>query len=117
MPGSLSLQRPHDQPRRLLDGGSDHHVGGQDGGGPRGPGASSCNLGLKELAAETPEQYVALAVQLAGDLPRLQELRSTLRERMPRSPLMDAGRFARNMEQAYREMWRRWCQSPGAELK
>jgi protein O-GlcNAc transferase len=68
-----------------------------------------CNLGLEELAAETPEQFVAIATQLAGDLPRLQELRGTLRQRMSRSPLTDAPRFARNMEQAYRQMWRRWC--------
>jgi predicted O-linked N-acetylglucosamine transferase (SPINDLY family) len=70
-----------------------------------------CNLGLQELAAQTPQQYVALAVQLAGDLPRLQELRATLRRRMQQSPLMDALRFARAMEQAYRQMWRRWCQA------
>jgi predicted O-linked N-acetylglucosamine transferase (SPINDLY family) len=68
-----------------------------------------CNLGLKELAAETPEQYVALAAQLAGDLPRLEELRGTLRQRMQQSPLMDGKRFARHMEHAYRQMWRRWC--------
>jgi predicted O-linked N-acetylglucosamine transferase (SPINDLY family) len=69
-----------------------------------------CNLGLNELAAETPERYVALAAQLAGDLPRLQELRGTMRRRMLQSPLMDAGRFARHVEQAYRNMWRRWCE-------
>src|SRR5262249_30226479 len=69
-----------------------------------------CNLGLKELAAETPEQYVATAARLAADLPRLQELRGTLRHRMQQSPLMDANRFARHMEDAYRHMWRRWCQ-------
>jgi protein O-GlcNAc transferase len=68
-----------------------------------------CNLGLQELAAETAEQYVALAARLAADLPRLQELRGTLRQRMERSPLMDGKRFARHMEQAYRQMWRRWC--------
>ena len=68
-----------------------------------------CNLGLKELAAQTPEQYVALATRLAGELSWLQELRSTLRQRMLSSPLMDANRFARNMEQAYRQVWRRWC--------
>jgi predicted O-linked N-acetylglucosamine transferase (SPINDLY family) len=75
-----------------------------------------CNLGLQELAAQTPEQYVALVAQLAGDLPRLQELRATLRQRMQRSPLMDGPRFARQVEQAYRQMWRRWCstrQPPG----
>jgi len=69
-----------------------------------------CNLDLEEMAAETPEQYVALAARLAGDLPRLEELRGTLRQRMLRSPLMDANRFARHMEQAYRWMWHRWCQ-------
>lgn len=69
-----------------------------------------CNLGLKELAAETPEQYVALAVEWAGDLPRLQKLRRTLRTRMLNSPLMDAARFARHVEQAYRQMWLSWCQ-------
>jgi len=68
-----------------------------------------CNLGLQELAAENPEQYVALAAHWANDLPRLQELRRTLRQRMEQSPLMDGKRFARHMEQAYREMWRRWC--------
>jgi predicted O-linked N-acetylglucosamine transferase (SPINDLY family) len=71
------------------------------------------NLGLQGLAAETPEQYVALAAQLAGNLPRLQELRGTLRQRMQKSPLMDGGWFARHVEQAYRQMWRRWCQQPG----
>ena len=67
------------------------------------------NLGLQELIAQTPEQYVSIAAALAGDLPRLSQLRATLRERMQGSPLMDARRFARNIEAAYREMWRRWC--------
>jgi predicted O-linked N-acetylglucosamine transferase (SPINDLY family) len=68
-----------------------------------------CNLGLQELAADSPEKYVELASRLAADLPRLQEYRNTLRQRMLQSPLMDADRFARHMEQAYRQMWRRWC--------
>ncbi len=72
-----------------------------------------CNLGLPELAAQTPEQYVALAAELAGDLPRLEELRGTLRGRMQRSPLMDGPRFARQVEQAYRQVWRRWCYGQG----
>jgi predicted O-linked N-acetylglucosamine transferase (SPINDLY family) len=67
------------------------------------------NLGLTELIARTPEQYVQIATDLAGDLPRLAELRRTLRGRMRASPLMDAPRFARNVEAAYRQMWRNWC--------
>jgi predicted O-linked N-acetylglucosamine transferase (SPINDLY family) len=66
-------------------------------------------LGLPELIAQTPEQYVQIAADLAGDLPRLAEMRRTLRARMQTSPLMDAPRFARNVEAAYRQMWRNWC--------
>jgi predicted O-linked N-acetylglucosamine transferase (SPINDLY family) len=66
------------------------------------------NLGLPELIARTPEQYVQIAADLAGDLPRLAELRRTLRGRMQASPLMDAPRFARNIEAAYRQMWGNW---------
>jgi predicted O-linked N-acetylglucosamine transferase (SPINDLY family) len=71
------------------------------------------NLGLPELVARTPEQYVQIATDLAKDLPRLAELRRTLRPRMQASPLMDAPRFARNVEAAYRQMWRNWCRQGG----
>jgi protein O-GlcNAc transferase len=68
----------------------------------------SC-VGLKELIAQSAEEYVSIAVGLAKDLPRLAELRRTLRSRMHASPLMDAPRFARDIETAYRQMWRNWC--------
>jgi len=67
------------------------------------------NQGLEELAAQTPGDFVRLAAELAGDLPRLQALRTGLRERMRQSPLMDGMGFARGIEQAYRVMWRQWC--------
>jgi predicted O-linked N-acetylglucosamine transferase (SPINDLY family) len=67
------------------------------------------NLGLPELIADTAERYVRIAAELANDLPRLTALRSTLRQRMERSPLMNASKFARNIEAAYRHMWRTWC--------
>jgi protein O-GlcNAc transferase len=68
-------------------------------------------IGLAELIAQSPEEYKSIAVRLAGDLPRLAELRRTLRERMRASPLMDATRFAGDIEAAYRQMWRTWCES------
>jgi predicted O-linked N-acetylglucosamine transferase (SPINDLY family) len=67
------------------------------------------NSGLSELVATTPEEYIRLAAELAGDPPRLSQLRSTLRQRMEGSPLMDAPRFACDIEAAYRTMWRCWC--------
>ena len=68
-------------------------------------------IGLAKLVAQSEEDYVRLAVELAADLPRLAHLRTTLRPRMQASPLMDAPRFARNIEAAYRKMWQAWCAS------
>jgi predicted O-linked N-acetylglucosamine transferase (SPINDLY family) len=68
-------------------------------------------LGLAELVATDEQQYVDIASRWARDASRRAELRATLRQRMQRSPLMDAPRFARNVETAYRGMWHRWCRS------
>jgi len=68
------------------------------------------NLNLPELVADTNDQFARLATSLANDRKRLAILRSGLRARMQRSPLMDAARFAKNMEGAYRLMWQSWCQ-------
>jgi protein O-GlcNAc transferase len=67
------------------------------------------SVGLGEWAATSEEDHVQMAVELAGNLRRLAELRATLRARMRASPLMDAPRFARNVEAAYRKMWQAWC--------
>ncbi len=70
-------------------------------------------LGLGDLVAESVEEYVAVATSLTSEIARLRELRSTLRERMRESPLMNAERFARKFEAAFRKIWRQWCQSRG----
>jgi predicted O-linked N-acetylglucosamine transferase (SPINDLY family) len=67
------------------------------------------NVDLAELVAHSDEEYIEIARNLATDLPRLAELRATLRSRMEASPLMDAPRLARNIEAEYRQMWRTWC--------
>ena len=64
------------------------------------------NIGLPELIGHNEDDYVDIAVALANDLPRLAALRSGLRERLRASPLMDAPRLTRNLEAAYREMWK-----------
>ena len=65
------------------------------------------NIGLPELIGHNEDDYVDIAVALANALPRLAALRSGLRERLRASPLMDAPRFTRNLEAAYREMFKR----------
>lgn len=67
------------------------------------------NLQLPELAADSEDYFVDTACMLARDIPRLTALREGLRDRIRASPLMDAVRFARNIEAAYRIMWHRWC--------
>jgi predicted O-linked N-acetylglucosamine transferase (SPINDLY family) len=70
------------------------------------------NVGLPEFIAENPDQYFSIATGLAGDLSKLAQLRSSLRTRMERSPLMNARQFAADIEAAYRQMWRNWCVIP-----
>lgn len=69
-------------------------------------------IDLAELAAESDAAFTAAAVALASDLPRLAALRAGLRERLANSPLMDAPRFARNLEASYRQLWRGYCAGP-----
>ncbi|HUB23897.1 MAG TPA: tetratricopeptide repeat protein [Tepidisphaeraceae bacterium] len=68
-------------------------------------------LGLPELAARDGAEFVRIAAALAHEERRLAELRSGLRAKMSQSPLMDAAGFARDVEAAYRMMWRKWAQS------
>jgi predicted O-linked N-acetylglucosamine transferase (SPINDLY family) len=62
-------------------------------------------IGLERLVARDEEEYVALAVRLAGDRDELTALRSGMRQRLRKTTLLDGRRFTRNLEAAYREMW------------
>jgi protein O-GlcNAc transferase len=62
-------------------------------------------LGLGELAAATPEQYVEIAVALGSDLSRLAHLRASLRERFDRSSLRDEKGFAAKFEELLITAW------------
>ncbi|HUB24696.1 MAG TPA: tetratricopeptide repeat protein, partial [Tepidisphaeraceae bacterium] len=74
-------------------------------------GRGSCsvlsNAGLTELIASTPREYVNIAANWRTWSGR----RNELRPRMQDSPLVDAQRFARDMEAAYRRMWTNYCES------
>jgi predicted O-linked N-acetylglucosamine transferase (SPINDLY family) len=72
-------------------------------------GSVLANVGLENLIARSAGEYVNIAVDLAGDLDRLELLRRDLRPRMAASPLLDFAGFARKVETAYRQMWQSWC--------
>jgi protein O-GlcNAc transferase len=71
-------------------------------------------LGLGELAASAPERYVEIAVALASDLSRLEQLRASLRARFEKSPLRDEKRFAAKFEDLLRAAWREHVTPPSA---
>ena len=75
----------------------------------RGGASILTNIGHPEFIAETPDEYIRLAANLATNPTQLTQLRKNLRQKMQTSPLMDAPRFARDMEAAYREMWQTHC--------
>jgi predicted O-linked N-acetylglucosamine transferase (SPINDLY family) len=63
------------------------------------------HLGHKELLAETQDEYVQIAKELAKDATRLSKYRSGLRGALQSSPLGDAAGFARKVEDSYQQMW------------
>lgn len=67
------------------------------------------SLGLSHWVAADEARYVQAAVRFAADLEGLATLRSELRDCMKRSPLMDEVAFARDVEDAYRKMWEKFC--------
>ncbi len=66
-------------------------------------------VGEPGLVAATPDEFTAIAEDLASDRARREELHGNLRARMAGSALCDSARFARAFEAAFRTMWQRWC--------
>ncbi|HEY8065119.1 MAG TPA: tetratricopeptide repeat protein [Methylosinus sp.] len=65
--------------------------------------------GLRAFCAHSLEEYIELAVSWARRPEELAALRAGLRERVAASPLNDAERFGRNLDEAVRRLWRDWC--------
>ena len=62
-------------------------------------------LGLDSLVGSNADECVEVAVHLAGRPELLETLRKGLRDRIRRSPLCDGKAFARELENAYRNIW------------
>jgi predicted O-linked N-acetylglucosamine transferase (SPINDLY family) len=67
-------------------------------------------LGLADLIADSVERYLEIAVEMAANVERLAGFRQSLRQQMLSSPLCDYSGFTANLERAYRQMWRSWCE-------
>ncbi len=65
------------------------------------------SVGHSELVGSDLDDYTRIAVELARDPQRLSHLRSSLREKLRTSPLMDLPNFMRDLENVYRLVWRR----------
>jgi protein O-GlcNAc transferase len=63
-------------------------------------------VGLEEFICESRESYIEKAVELAGDISRLSTIRSSMRERLQKSALMNQAAFARDFEEGMLEMAR-----------
>lgn len=75
------------------------------------------NLGQDELVAESTEEYVCRAADLARDPRRLASARGSLRSHMQSSLLCDSALFARSIEQVYRRIWGEWCDARAGNEK
>jgi predicted O-linked N-acetylglucosamine transferase (SPINDLY family) len=67
------------------------------------------SVGLESWVARDRDDYAARAARSAGNLKELAALRAGMRQRLSESNLCNAEMFAKNVEQAYRAMWRKWC--------
>jgi len=72
------------------------------------------SVGLLETIAQDLDEYVELAVSLAGDSPRLAALRAGLRDRMAASPLCDGKRFGASFASMLHDLWKQ--RITGSEL-
>lgn len=67
------------------------------------------NIGepVDSLIANSKEEYISLAIQLANDTKRLKTIRETLRTKMKQSYLCRGKEFTKNIESVYRNIWKK----------
>ena len=73
-------------------------------------GASALHaLGLDDFIASNKEEYIEIALRMAGERGYLKELRSSLRDKIITSPVGDPNLYVRAVEDLYRDIWTEWC--------
>jgi predicted O-linked N-acetylglucosamine transferase (SPINDLY family) len=73
-------------------------------------------VGLPQLVAKSPEEYVGIAAGLAASPDLVATLRASLRAFVMTSTLCNGAAFAQELEAAYRGMWQKWCARPVVTL-
>lgn len=71
--------------------------------------------GLGELVADSPEDYVAKALELTADIGRLNALRARVRPGFEAGACCDGPAFAGRLEAAFGEMFDAWAKARSAE--
>ena len=66
-------------------------------------------LGLPQLIAARPEEYVAIAVNTAADVEMWRGRRREIRDRVAASSLCDGATYARRLERLFRAVWQKKC--------
>lgn len=72
-------------------------------------------VGLDDWIADNEEAYVQKALRAMEDLPALNVLRQSLRLRLRPADDGRSKRVATELEDAYRAMWQRWCESQATQ--
>ncbi|WP_296543146.1 hypothetical protein [Rhodoferax sp.] len=67
-------------------------------------------VGLTQFIAHTADAYLQCVLHAAHNLPELNRVRQSLRQRMTEVDC-DPATITRHLEAAYRDMWRTWCNS------
>jgi predicted O-linked N-acetylglucosamine transferase (SPINDLY family) len=72
-------------------------------------------MGMTELAASSPEDFVARGAALARDTDRIADYRRSLRPALEQAKFCDGATIMANVETAFRQMWRRHCRGESPE--
>ncbi len=72
-------------------------------------GSLSRGASMPDLICETPDDYVALAIELGNDSERRNEIRRRMAEQLPNCMLFDPASLSIKLEQLFGGMWSDYC--------
>lgn len=71
--------------------------------------AVMAGVGLTEFVTTSTDEYFERALAFANDLPGLDRVRQSLRERMAAQSIANPLHLTRHLEEAFRNIWGKWC--------